>query len=131
MLVLKRSSKKSYKSDGLRIDFDAGKLTNNIVEAVHDRILENMEVGREPDGTPKPAKRKGTLPRGVTERRKFVDSIGRRRARGKRRAKAAITHQLFFRRWLEREEIRGIDHFSIPHDVVDAEIKRYLDNSIK
>jgi hypothetical protein len=131
MQVIKPSLKKHYKTAGLRVDIDAGDLTNEITQAVLDRIRDYALQGREPDGTPKPPTRRHDGPRAVTQQRRFFDSINRRKARGKRIARAAITYQSFFRGFLKQELGRGIDHFSVPDDLIDEVVGDYLKRVIK
>jgi hypothetical protein len=131
MQIIKPIRKKSYRAEGLRVSIDAGELANDIADAVLERIRDYALQGLEPNGTPKPATKRHDGPRTVTKRRRFFDSIGRRKGRGKRVARAAITYQAFFRTLMRQEINRGIDHFSIPDDVIDEVVKKHLKKSVK
>lgn len=132
MHIIKRSRKKHYNTDGLEIDIDAGNLTNEIVDAVHAEVLSSLESGREPGGRTKPAKEKQDgYPRGVTRIGRFLRSIGKTKARGKRKAKAVINYQRFFQRWLAKEDTRGITHIDAPDKVIDEVVRKYLKDAIK
>ena len=112
MQIIKKSSSAGYRTDALTIEMNAADVTNHVVRRIHDIIVQSMYEGRAPNGKrkPKARTRNSGLPRGVTDFRKFVDSIKRTKSRGKRKAKASINYSSFFRPWI---------------------LKAYLDNMVK
>ena len=133
MQIIKKSTSAGYRTDALTIEMNAADVTNHVVRRIHDIIVQSMYEGRAPNGKrkPKARTRNSGLPRGVTDFRKFVDSIKRTKSRGTRKAKASINYSSFFRPWILKEKKRGIDHLGVPEKEVDRILKAYLDNMVK